>query len=72
MKLYILIWTVAAGFVTMSSFDKPRSAPTPSPVAASSSGQAAHSSTCDCADICKKVPKEEQCGIELCNAKTGK
>ena len=70
MKLYILTWTVVAGFFTMSSFDKPKTAP--APTVAKSPAKSAKSSPCDCADICKKVSKEEQCGIELCNGKMGR
>jgi hypothetical protein len=67
MKLYILAWTAIAGFFTMSSFDQPRTTPAAAQVTPSS--KSAKSSTCDCADICKKVSKQEQCGIELCNGK---
>ncbi len=71
MKLYILTWTAIAGLFTMASFDRPK--PSPAPASVASAGKSAKvSSTCDCADICKKVSKEEQCGIELCNGKMGR
>lgn len=70
MKLYILTWTAIAGFFTMASFDKPRTVHASTTV--SSPSKSAKSVTCDCADICKKVSKEEQCGLELCNGKMGR
>jgi hypothetical protein len=70
MKLYILTWTAIAGFFTMMSYDRPK--PSPAPIPAATASKSAKASTCDCADICKKVPKEEQCGIELCNGKMGR
>ena len=71
MKFYLLTWIAIALLMTVTVSGHPQSAAKPSRSDNAPAAKPAKHVTCDCGDICKKVSKEEQCGIDYCNAKTG-